>query len=227
MKGPMNPRERANQGIPADVRREITRYGGLNPHREPAWRVVLAQNVLEQSFGTMRVMPKVSADADIMDIEPERYQSGELWTPRYADRGYILERWFPPAAWGDRWDWEHEIGQDGQTRLKGEWPRHGDYYMVSEEFLLSLAPVEHWKTEIAKELRRMARSPQDPATYLKTRLYLLRVEEEERQERFLEEVNHIHRGTVEPMLATVGRTAQMVRNQAMDDAGLTGHLSAG
>lgn len=223
----MHPRERAQLGVPKDLQREITRYGGVNPHGGPNFRVVWAENVLEQSFGQMTHLPRVSADADITDLEPERYESGEFWTPRYMNRGAILERWAPASSFGSKYDWESEVAADGVTRMMGEFPRHGGYFMISDEFQPEMMPVDYWKREIARELRRQANAPTDPASYLSLCLYLERVSEQQKREAFLEEVNTIHRSTIEPMLATVGRTAQMVRDQAMEDAGLTGHLSAG
>lgn len=223
----MDAYQLATRDTPRAVEREITRYGGLNPHGQPMWRVVLAQNVREQSFGTMRHMPRVSADADITDIEPERFESGEFWQPRYLNPGWILERWFPPAAWGSQEEWEQATSEDGVTRLKGEWPRHGEYFMVSEEALAEPPPIDHWKREIARLLREEAQAERDPATHLSQLLYLMRTGEQQRNEAYLGEVNYIHRGVVDPMLATVSRTAQRMREQLAGEIGLGGHLAAG
>lgn len=217
----------ANRDIPLELRREITRYGGMNPHCLPAWRVVWAQNVREQTFGGMRHMPRVSADADLTDIEPERYESGEIWVPRYAEKGAILERWFPGSTWGSQSDWEEAAGLDGVSRLKGDFPRQGDYYMIGDAFYPEMPPIGFWKEQIQKELRRQANAPVDPATYLSVCLYLERMGQQARREAFTEEVNHVHRGTVEPMLATVGTTAQKVREELLTEFGFQGHLAAG
>ena len=219
----------ATRGVPRELAKEITRYGGLNPHGAPLWRVVWAENVREQSFGQMRHMPRLSADCDLdmSGVEPERFESGEFWLPKYSGRGAILERWFPPSVWGSCWEWEQELAEDGVTRLKGEWPRHGEYNMVSEEFYPTMLSADFWKQEIQKELRRQENAPTDPATYLATLLYVERAAAAARAEAFLEEVNHIHRSTVEPLLATVGRTAQRVRDELMAEMGIDGHLAAG
>lgn len=226
----MNPHEIANRDVPPELRREITRYGGLNPFAAPLWRVVWAENIREQCFGSMRHMPRIDAALDmetIMAAEPERFESGEMWIPRYSSKGAILERWFPADAWGGRYDWESETAEDGQTRLKGEWPRHGDYFMVGDDFHLRMPPVDFWKAEIQREIYRQAHAPTDPGTYLATCLHIQQASEEARREAFLEEVNQIHRGTVEPLLATVGRTAQMVRDRMAAEIGLQEHLAAG
>lgn len=217
----------ALRDTPRALTAELARYGGLNPHGQPNWRVVLAANVLEQSFGVMRHMPLVTADSDVTDIEPEKVEAGEFWTPRYQQNGWILERWFPPTTWGSPLDWRLATAQDGVTRMMGEWPRHGDWWMVSEEFLPHCPPAAFWKAEIQRELKRMAALPGDPSRVLSERLYTARVAEERRRERYLEEVNYVHRGVVEQVTATVGARAQRVRDAAAADAGLSGNLAAG
>ena len=225
----MNPCEMATRNIRPELAREITRYGGMNPHGAPLWRVVWAENVKEQSFGQMRHMPRIAADCDLnmAEVEPERFESGELWIPRYSERGAILERWFPASVWGSQMDWEQELAEDGQTRLKGAWPRHGDYFMVGDEFLKTMPPAGYWKGQIQKELRRQQNAPTDPGTYLATLLYIERATNQARGEAFAEEVNHIHRNNVEPLLATVSTTAQRLRDELMMEMGMDGHLAAG
>jgi hypothetical protein len=223
----LHPRDIANKDIPRSLRARVKRYVGTNPHGKPLFRVVWAQNVLEQSFGSMRHMPRVSVDSDLTDIEPERFESGEFWTPKYSSPGLILERWGPPEVYGSKFFWEHEIAEDGVTRLMGEYPRHGGYFMVNDDFIPEMRGFDFWAEEIQKELRRQANSPHDPVAYLQLRLYLLRTAEKEREEKFLEEVNYIHKSAVAPLLATVGRTAQRVRDDLMFESGLSGHLSAG
>jgi hypothetical protein len=225
----MHPRERAKLDVPVSLNRELARYGGWNPFGLPLWRVVLAANVLEQSFGQMAHMPRLSAaaDADLNEIEPDRFTSGEMWTPKYGARGFGLERWFPASAWGGRWEWEHETSRDGTTRLKGEFPRHGDYYMVGDEWHPRLLPADAWKLEIQRWMARQASLNGDPAALLRENLYAHRLKEERRREVYEEEVNRIHRAVVDPMLATIGSTAQRVREQVALDMGWTGHLPAG
>ena len=222
----MDPDQLALKDTPREVERAITRYGGLNPHGKPSWRVVLAQNVREQCFGTMRHMPRVSAEADVTDIEPERYESGEFWIPRYDVPGWILERWFPAGTWGTVFDWEAAKSEDGVTRLKGAFPRHGDYYMVGEGPFAEPPPLEFWKREIARILRAEANSPTEPATHLSRHLYLERATGQARREAYLEEVNHIHRAVTDPLLTTVSSAAQRVRNELADELGW-GHFAAG
>jgi hypothetical protein len=221
----------ALKDVPVALHREITRFGGLNPFGKPLWRVVLAQNVLEQSFGVMRHMPCVSADAmpdnEIPDVEPERIETGEFWTPRYSGRGWILERWFPASVWGSLQEWRLATAEDGETRMMGAFPRHGDYYMVSDVCLPKCPSVGYWKTEIGKELRRMTAMHSDPSRRMNEALYMARIAEERRKERFTEEVNSIHRSVTAPILATVGRTAQCLRDGLAEQIGLRGNLAAG
>lgn len=223
----MDQKRKAIEGVPRELLRELRRFAGTNPHGEATWRVVLAQNVLEQSFGVMRHMPRVDVDADITDIEPEKVEAGEFWTPRYQLEGWILERWFPPKAWGETFDWEMATSEDGVTRMTGEYPRHGDYYMVGDGPYRELPGIGFWKEQVQMELRRMAAAPIDPSTYLSTLLYLEKTQKELKREDFAEEVNALHRGITDPALATVSRTAQMMRNQLATEWGYEGNIAAG
>lgn len=225
----MDFRRLPTRDTPRALTAELTRYGGLNPFGEPAWRVVLAQNVMEQTFGTMRHMPVVQADAvdDVPEIEPERFSSGEMWVPRYNDSGWILERWFPAHAWGSQVEWEYELAQDGVTRLKGEFPRHGDYFMVNGMFHVEQQSADFWKAEIQRCLRDQEAMPGDPATVLSRNLYMHRVKQEQREEDYREEVNRLHRTITDPILATIGRTNQLVRDQIRAEQGYDFHIAAG
>lgn len=214
---------------PRHLTAEIARYGGLNPFGGPIFRVVLAQNVLEQTFGTMRHMPLIDVDAvdDVPEIEPEYFSSGEIMIPRYNECGWILERWFPAQAWGSQLEWESETSQDEVTKLKGEFPRHGDYFMVNDSFFAKPQSADFWKTEINKCLRNQEAMPGDPATILSRNLYMHRIKQENREEDYREEVNRIHRSVVDPMLATIGRTAQLVRDEIRVEQRYDFHLAAG
>lgn len=208
----------------------LTEFGGTTPWGQPMWRVVRAENVRELRFGTMRHMPRVSAEsdiADLMEVEPERFQSGAMWLPRYDVTGWILERWFPPETWGAAYEWESTLAEDGVTRSLGDFPRHGDYFMVGTECYAELPGIEFWKHEISRLLREQMERVTDPAEHLGRLRYRERVAQENRQQAFLEEVNHLHRGVIEPLTMKVGRTAQRVRDDVAAEYGIEGHLSAG
>ncbi len=226
--------DRANRDVPETLRREITRYGGPSPFGTPMWRVVWAANVFREIHGAMRHIPRVSADADIEDIEPEKVEAGDFLTPRYqipeaAGRGAILERWFPAETWGTVAEWEAAESEDGR-RMMGEWPRQGGYQMASADFLREMPPADYWKRQIQQDIRariEAMEAGQDPAAYLAMELYRERQAEKQRGEHFTEEVNHLHRAVVDPMLATLGTTAQRVREEIREEIGLREHLSAG
>ncbi len=201
-----------NRDIPAELTAEITRYGGLNPHLEPNWRVVWAQNVRMQTFGVMRHIPLISEEADLEGLEPERITTGEMWLPRYCQAGAILEKWFSASIWGDVFDWENELNEDGGRRM-GEFPRQGGYIMVSTEFLTELPAADYWKEKIQEELCRMMAAPVDPATHLKVQLFLERRNQERREQEYLLEVDHVHRSQVAPALMTVSRNANLMREE--------------
>lgn len=223
----MDPRSLPTRDTPRHLTAELMRYGGINPFGGPIFRVVLAQNVREQSFGTMRHMPVIDVDSEVADPTPESFSSGELWVNRYNQDGWILERWFPAHAWGSQIDWEHETAQDGVTRLKGSFPRHGDYFMVNEEYHSSPMSADFWKQEIQKCLRDQEALPGDQASILSRNLYMHRLKQEQREENYRDEVNRIHRSVVDPMLATIGRTAQLVRDQIRAEQKYDFHLAAG
>jgi hypothetical protein len=227
----MDAYRQALSRTPIGLQREMERYGGTNPFGRPMWRVVLTQCVLEQSFGVMRHMPLVSDDVeDAADVEPERISTGEFWTPRYQVKGWILERWFPAHTWGDVIEWRNSLAADGMTALKGDFPKHGDWWMVSTEALEECPSAAYWKDQIQRELRQMAaigEAANDPAMYLRMQLYAESVEKEAKEERFRDEVNAIHRGVTDPTLATVSRSAQQLRNGMMNEWGMDEHLAAG
>lgn len=219
----------ATRNVSATLNADLARFGGRNPFGSPTWRVVRAEDCFEASFGTMRHMPVVSADDDLAmgDLEPQAFSSGEMWTPKYDSTGFGLERWFPAGTWGSQWDWEHETSQDGVTRLKGQFPRQGDYYMVGDGWYPRMRSADHWKREINKWMAEQAARPGNPATALSRNLYIHRLREEQRREAFQEEVNRIHRTVTAPVLATIGRTAQLVREEMQEQSGWDGHVSAG
>jgi hypothetical protein len=219
----------ATRNVSPALNAELARYGGMNPHGQPTWRVVRAEDCFEVSFGTMRHMPRVNADDDLAmeDLEPQAFSSGEMWTPKYDSTGFGLERWFPANTWGSQWDWEHETSQDGVTRLKGEFPRHGDYYMVGDGWYARCDSTDFWKKQINKWMAEQAQQPGSPAMALSRNLYMHRLRQEQKREAFEEEVNQIHRTITAPTLATIGRTAQLVREELSLESGWGGHVSAG
>ncbi len=225
----MEAHRMATRNVSASLNAELARYGGLNPFNRPTWRVVRAEDCRKQTFGTMRHMPQIDADDDLglEDIEPQAFSSGEMWQPKYDAAGFGLERWFPAGTWGGQWDWEHETSQDGVTRMMGEFPRQGDYYMVGDDWQERLLPAGYWKMQIDKWMAEQAAQPGNPATALSRNLYMHRQRQEQRREAFDEEVNRIHRTITAPALATIGRTAQRVREELSEEIGWAGHLSAG
>jgi hypothetical protein len=219
--------EKATLDVPPELARALTVYGGLNPFGAPLWRVALAENVLRQSFGIMRTMPDIGEDADQADMEPEKTEEGEFWTPRYECEGWILERWFPASSWSACMEWENAMAEDGFTPMMGEYPRHGQYYMVSTEAYREMPSLDFWKMLIQQQLRDQARSPHDPVAYLSEQLYIERVGKQLKEEAYLREVDHLHKDVVKPMLATIGRTAQVVRDDLQVELGSRSVLAAG
>ena len=223
---------------PADVTDKLLRWGGKNEYGDPNWRIILAENHLVQRAGMWTEFDEGTEQVQFEErahdvafktqqIAPTAIRIGMLWVPLYPCTGWILERWFPAHAWGSQSEWEHETAQDGVTRMMGQYPRHGDYYIVSEEFHAEQRSAEFWKGEIQKCLRAEEAMPGDPATMLSRNLYLHRWRQEQREEEYREEVNRLHRTVTDPLLATISKTAQLVRDKIRVEQGFDFHLAAG
>jgi hypothetical protein len=55
---------------------------------------------------------------------------GTFWMPIYPCEGWILERWFPPSAFGSREAWYSALSQDGETPMMGPYPERGRFWML-------------------------------------------------------------------------------------------------
>jgi len=56
---------------------------------------------------------------------------GVFWVPLYPVSGWGLERWFPPAVFGSKIQWESALSQDNETPMMGPFPERGGYFMLS------------------------------------------------------------------------------------------------
>jgi hypothetical protein len=99
--------------------------------------------------------------------------------------------------------------------------------MVNDAFYLQQQGTDFWKCEIQKCLRDQEAMPGDPATVLGRNLYMHRAKQEQREEDYREEVNRLHRTVTDPILATIGSTAQKLRDQIRAEQGYDFHLAAG
>ena len=208
--------DRPEKDTPEYVQAELREYGGLSPDGQAIWRLVLAQNCRVHCFGTQNHVSqdwaKLPEDARPTDLVVDRVEEGEFWIPRYAIKGWILQRWFPASAWGLRESWEGEKAKDGRTRLLAAWPRRGDYMMM---------PCGPWRTIVeAGDLKAAircynAQQRRNPASWQNHMQAMLAFEEQERQQladTYADEIAAQHRLGVASILRTASKAAQEFRS---------------
>jgi len=127
---------------PAEVTESLLRWGGRNPHNEPNWRIIRLENHLVQRAG---LWTEYAEGTDMVQFEekekhlaystreiaPEAVRIGVFWVPLYPVSGWGLERWFPPAVFGSKIQWESALSQDNETPMMGPFPERGGYFMLS------------------------------------------------------------------------------------------------
>lgn len=213
--------DRPEKDTPAAITADLTEYGGLNPHGNPVWRLVRAENCRIQCFGTMNHISvdtsKLADFARPTDVPIDRMEEGEFWVPRYKKlKGWILQRWFPPSAWGTREMWESQKARDGRARLLAAYPQRGDYMMV---------PCGPWHSvEEAHDLKGYircwnAQQRNNPINWQNYEEALLAFELQERQqeaEAYAQEIEAQYRLGPQTMLRSVSTAAQKWRNSVAD-----------
>jgi len=127
---------------PQEIIDKLTRWGGKNDYGEPNWRIILAENHLVQRAGMWTEFEEDTEQVHFetvgnqvryttRQIAPDAIRTGVLWVPKYPCTGWILERWFPPSAYGSKVQWESALSQDGVTPMMGPFPERGGYFMLS------------------------------------------------------------------------------------------------
>jgi hypothetical protein len=122
---------------PDSYKQRLLAFGGKNSYGRPLWRIVRAEHrthVCGGTFhegkdgGTFEFLP--NGKFTISSLNPGHVTSGEQEVTMYTcGPGWILERWLPPHVWGTREDWNSQKADDG-SRLFGEYPSEGDYWML-------------------------------------------------------------------------------------------------
>src|SRR5271166_5169175 len=213
--------DRPERDTPEWIREELREYGGLSPDGQTIWRLVRAENCRIHCFGRLNhiVKEKVAKLGDTdhpVNITPDRIEEGEFWIPRYAAKGWILQRWFPASVWGTKEKWEGERAQDGRTRLMASYPQRGDYMMM---------PCGPWRTvteigDIKRAIRSYnAQQRANPVNWLNLQTSLAAFEGLERQRAadvYAEELESEYRIGFSSALRTVSSAAQKVRNTIAD-----------
>jgi hypothetical protein len=223
---------------PAEVTEKLLRWGGKNEYGNPCWRIILAENHLVQRAGVWTEYAEgtdtvqfESREHDVAyktrEIAPDAVRVGMFWVPLYPCRGWILERWFPPSAFGSKIQWESALSQDNETPMMGPFPEEGGYFLLSgggpwEEIpplecvraaMAEWENKEHSHGEIDEEA--VARAMQRDTLEAEER-------EQEQYDAFLKEVTYMrlsHLGFLKGNPALSG-----FRNRLSADSGLMSHI---
>lgn len=223
--------DRPEKDTPQWIQDELTEFGGVNPHGKPHWRLVLAQNCRIRCFGTMNhiqpgVIEAMSDTTRPTEIIPDRIEDGEHWVPRFREKGWILQRWFPARTWGTREQWEGEKAKDGRTRLLAAYPAAGDYMVMPCGPWERLAQVPDLRPAIRSYLLQQRADPVNWANHI---LAMTAMEAHERQaeaEAYADELATQYRIGVSSVLRSVSGAAQQVRNRVAESVGAV-NLGAG
>ena len=211
--------DRPERDTPETVREELAAYGGLSPDGQPIWRLVLAENCRIRCFGQRNHKPDGLRLDELPDSEwavdkvVGRLEVGEFWVPRYHERGWILQRWFPAHVWGLRSAWENERDRDGRTRLLAAWPARGDYMMMPCGPWKSIAAAGDLKAAIRCYNMQQRRNPVRWDNHMAAMLALEQQERQQEADAYAAEMAAQHRLGVGSALRSATANAQAVRDQ--------------
>lgn len=224
--------DRADARTPKAVRDELARYGGLNRFNSANWRAIVAEDHLVLRGGVFRTMPGGdvrSIELEPMgngtyrqhyrEVKPDKVETGWKHVPKYAVKGWILERWFAPET-VNRTEWESAKSEDG-TPLMGPYPERGYYFMLAGpwEQMPELADL---KMAISMHIRA---EEQQPTSYQQMLLQEVNADLEAEQKAMAEataNLAHFYESEVEPVLTGTSLEAGRIRN---DLAAMTGDRS--
>ena len=229
----------ADRRTPSAVRKELARFGGLNPYNRANWRIVLAEDRKELRGGVFKTMP--SGDVKTIELEPvmrdgkrvyvmharevkpDKVETGFHEVPKYPVKGWILERWFPVSKKGmTRTEWEDVKSSDGLTPMMGPYPAEGFYFMLAGPFS-RIPEMEDLKNSISMHIRA---EEQQPISYAQMLLNEINQEKEERENAYNQVVSdlaHFYESEVEPVLKGSSLEASRIRQELGEAMGDRSH----
>lgn len=228
----------ADRSTPAPIRKELARFGGLNPYNRANWRIVLAQDRLCRRGGVFTTMPSGDVKTielepiirngrkvylqHVREIKPESVVTGTRDVPKYPVQGWVLERWFPASKYGGRSAWEAVKSSDGVTPMMGPYPHEGDYFMLAGPFS-RIPELTDLRESIAMHIRM---ENEQPESYHQLMLQQINEEQEEMEKAYqkcLSDLAHFYESEVEPVLKGTSLAAQRIRNDMAEAMGDRSH----
>lgn len=216
----------AEDRTPRDIRKMLIDFGGLTPNALPMWRFVQAGDCRRFVQGTIHHIPRGVP----LDIEhaADRIEGGQFRLrryPRFKTTAWILEKWFPPSYWGTAIDWSsHRADADDTPLFVDRFPSSGDYYFIAGPWD-SREAAGDLRVAIRLWMKQMIENPRDMEAYILTEMAMEVSERQRRLEDFEKEVNAAE-AALNPMLKSVSRDAQLMRDTIAREAGLKGHFGA-
>lgn len=238
--------------VPYALKQAILRTGGMNPYREPLFRVVRAEDrfipvagewaiwaenipVGERgSLGMKEAQAMVRKERPPMEIVeylqanmrkgPERMIRGFVDRPKYGLVGWILEKWKPAESWGPPADW-YAYSFEGVCAL-GPYPLRGDYEHVAgpTPYQPSIADI---KRAIQENFRDCDDRPLNAAVRLQQILDQMQLEKNAKEKALINRLDaEVRDHPVSTCYNRLSLGAGRIMQEAADRAGLKGHYGA-
>lgn len=202
---------------PESVRKEIARFGGLNPFGGANWRVVLAETRtvlrgrgLPPADEVIRTGMKVTAES-----------TGLHRVPKYPVKGWIIERWFAPNKYSEV-QWKAARCADGITPLMGPFPHEGEYFMLAGPFT-HIPPLEDIKAAITLHIREEEQSPKGYNEMLRAEMVADWDRDEAAALKAERDLAYFYESVVKPVLKGSSLEAQRIRTEMAEKMGDWSH----
>ena len=115
--------------VPGDVQSYLAKYGGLNIHGDPNFRVVWSNS---RTVKRTKRFIDTDAHGNVLRETVETREVLKYATPKLRDR-FIIEMWYPASHFGDPDYWQRANTQWVDGRLVqpiGDYPARGEYEYV-------------------------------------------------------------------------------------------------